>query len=515
VSRSLRIVVLLALFGWTLSGVPERVQAQRTAVADLAAGRGAASAGGALLARMGDLRAADTAGPDLWRVVAGQDCAAAGAPAAGYAAAVATVRARQACRAARDADPAIDAAQVVTVDGATFLVLPGEAAVVDPVVVAPAVTDAAVTDAVDAAVSDAVDAPVSVGLRRDGLTPDNEARLRAVLSGLGNLGVVDDAVVAEILDAIARPPVPDAPVLAAATVAWWPPIQAEIEARTGIPLQVGGEPPRARAILPGHRLAGTPVWSLPTPATEATIDLFDGGTLLWLLLLTGGLGTELVVWRRAVVRERDRQGARDAILQRLSHELRTPAASVRSLVDALDLPGTTDAERQQFRDLVRSEAERLAVGIDRLLQAARGDTRVRIDPVPLDLHAWADAVRARWAPRLPGLVVEGVRPSPATADPERLDEAVDALLDNALKYGGPTVTLAVAPGRVSVSDDGEGVPAKDRARILEKFERVEGRANDPGGHGLGLWAVAEVARAHGGKLTLEGKNRFVVTVGHP
>ena len=329
------------------------------------------------------------------------------------------------------------------------------------------------------------------------------------LRALGDLGVVD----IDLGDHGSAPSTPPALLLAPATVAWWPPIQAEVEARTGIPLQVGGEPPHAHAILPGHRLAGVPVWSLPTPATEGAFDLLDGGAILWLLVLGGLLIREYVGFNRAQGDERDRQVARNTILQRLSHELRTPAASVRSLVDALAHSNTTEAERAQFLDLVRSEAERLSTGIDRLLQAARGDASVRVDPVPLDLAEWADGVRARWVAGLPSLVVFADHPSPATADPERLDEAIDALLDNARKYGGPNVVLTVSANRIAVEDDGDGIPPRDRARILNKFERVEGRVNDPGGHGLGLWAVAEVARAHGGKLTIEGSNRFVITLG--
>lgn len=298
-----------------------------------------------------------------------------------------------------------------------------------------------------------------------------------------------------------------------ALVAWWPPVQARVEALSGVPLQVDGSPPRARSILPAYRLSGLPVWSLPTPEAEAAFDLFDGGSVLWMMLLGGLLAREYVTWRREDAQERERQLARDGILQRLSHELRTPAASVRTLVDALDHPGTSDGERAEFLLLVRSEAERLANGIDRLLQAARGDTALVVEPIPLDLAEWAEGVRQRWLATLPDLRVEGLSPCPVVADPERLDEAVDALLDNARKYGGPTVTLTVGPDRIVVEDDGEGVPQADRGRVMKKFERVEGRVNDPGGHGLGLWAVSEVARAHGGRLTLEGPSRFVLTLG--
>lgn len=298
-------------------------------------------------------------------------------------------------------------------------------------------------------------------------------------------------------------------------VAWWPEVEAAAEARAGVPLQLGGEPPKARLAVGAASLVGPALWALPTRDTETRVSLFPGwsaGVLVLSVLLL------LNEWRGAraeAARTRDQQSTRDAILQRLSHELRTPAASVRSLVDAMESPGTTEAERQQFMDLARSEAMRLSTGLDRLLQAARGATVVRVDRVPLDLYEWAEATRARWLARLPGLTVEGRTPCPASADPERLDEAVDALLDNARKYGGPNVVLTVTPERISVEDDGEGIAPRDRARVLNKFERVEGRVNDPGGHGLGLWAAGEVARAHRGRLTIEGANRFVLTLGAP
>lgn len=298
------------------------------------------------------------------------------------------------------------------------------------------------------------------------------------------------------------------------TVAWWPSIEADIIQRTGILLQAGGEPPGGRLVLPAFRLEGEPVWSLPSRPTAAAVGAFDATRLLLLLGGIGWLAVEVGLSRRRSTQERATAQARDEVLQRLSHELRTPAAAVRSLVDAIDRdPGQSADGRRQFLALVRGEAERLAVGIDRLLQAARGEARLRIDPVPMDLAEWADGVAARWRARLPGLERVGGGPIPVVADPERLDEAVDALLDNAIKHGGPAVKLGVAAGRLWVEDDGIGLDPRDRERVLKKFGRVEGRVNDAGGHGLGLWAAGEVARAHGGRIGIEGRNRFVLTLG--
>jgi len=507
VSRRARVVVIVALFGWAISGVPDRVRTQRDAVAELAAERGAASAGGALLGRIADLpthAALDAA--DVWRIDATTPCAAPVPASPRYADVVAALRGQRACAAARTLTGGATAARLVEVDGDPFLVVPERPPAQDRLAEGPAAT-VAPADVTGTAEAPAVVAPTPVG------APELDEGDLLALHALHALHLLGPHEIGEILAGVPTTATVGTTTSIPVTVAWWPPIQAEIEARTGIPLQVGGEPPHARAILPGHRLTGVPVWSLPTPATEATVDLFDGGTLLWLLLLAALLAREGLSWRRAAALEAERQTTRDAILQRISHELRTPAAAVRSLVDALAIPGTSESEREQFRELARGEAERLASGIDRFLQAARGATDTAADPVPLDLSGWAEAVRARWATRLPHLVVQAAHPSPAVADPERLDEAVDALLDNAVKYGGPNVTLTVGPNQVAVEDDGEGIPVKDRARLLHKFERQEGRVNDPGGHGLGLWAVAEVARAHGGRLVVEAKSRFVLVLG--
>lgn len=591
----LRIALASGLvFGLVASGI-DRVEEQRDAVEELAADRGAASAGGVLLAWLADLDApSPPADTPAWVVTAAPPTP---VPATDYAAVVDARRRDRAWRAAALVPPTVDRPSLVALEGDRFLVLPARGATgADPAAPpldreglaaeferlrreaaraeaelraaelharlagASAETRAAVEelraeaeaarargDTTGAAAIDAVraltegaagameqaarEAPrvVTEGDRTTVVTGSVTVDVPAVVipglpSGPWGAGVKVPMVTID-LPALTVPPTsipvpPTPPPLPPGdwtrTVAWWPAIEADITARTGIPLQAGGEPPGGRLVLPAFRLAGEPVWSLPTGPAAAAVGAFDATGFLLLLAALGWVGVEVGMVRRRRSQERARGQARDEVLQRLSHELRTPAAAVRSLVDALDRDQSqSPEERRQFLGLVRSEAERLAAGIDRLLQAARGDTELRIDPVPMDLAEWADGVAARWSSRLPGLARVGDGPLPVTADPDRLDEAVDALLDNAIKHGGPGVTLGVSAGRFWVEDDGLGVDPADRARILRKFERVEGRVNDAGGHGLGLWAVGEVARAHGGRLSVEGRSRFVVTLGTP
>ena len=320
VSRRTRVIIILALFGWTLSGVPDRVQEQRAAVADLAAERGAASAGGALLASMADLKALRTDAGTVWTMVPGVPCGAA-APTQGYEAAVEAVRRARACKALAQQPEGATTPRLSVVDGDAYLVLPGpvgwqegtgvhfenlevadlhdlrmiqarQVVVIPPEPPEPDPPLAAALAAVEAARVEATRAEANARLESNAadlarqtaeldrlhtMAPEEANRTgvamgRTViqtLQALGDLGVVN----IDLGDHGSAPSIPPALLLAPATVAWWPPIQAEVEARTGIPLQVGGEPPHARAILPGHRLAGVPVWSLPTPATEGAFDL--------------------------------------------------------------------------------------------------------------------------------------------------------------------------------------------------------------------------------------------------
>lgn len=292
----------------------------------------------------------------------------------------------------------------------------------------------------------------------------------------------------------------------------WDPVAERIAAEAGVRVDLAGRV--GIPLLPGTLRAdghGVTAWS--TAVAPVVGPWFDVGRAVLAALVTALLVRDVLQVQHA--RERDR--AREALLQRISHELRTPAATIRSLSDALSAGAAADPDEQrQFHGLLGSEADRLAVGIDRLLRAARGDGVVPMSKIPLDLAEWARSVGERWRAHLPGLELRMPDALRWQADPDQLDEAVDALLDNARKHGGPGVvlTLGVAGGaaRISVTDDGPGVPAADRERVFGRFQRVEGRAGDPGGTGLGLWAAAEVARAHGGALTLEGPACFVLTL---
>jgi signal transduction histidine kinase len=191
-----------------------------------------------------------------------------------------------------------------------------------------------------------------------------------------------------------------------------------------------------------------------------------------------------------------------------SHELRSPVTSMRQHAEVAKAhPETTDL--RGLADVVLAEDARLETLVDDLLLLARLDERggpARTDEVDVDDLVLTEAARLR---ALNGLVVDssGVSPARVLGNRTQLEHAVRNLGDNAARHARGTIALAVASRdgtvAITVDDDGAGIPAPDRARVFDRFVRLdEGRAREAGGAGLGLAIVREIARAHGGDVAL-------------
>ena len=204
-----------------------------------------------------------------------------------------------------------------------------------------------------------------------------------------------------------------------------------------------------------------------------------------------------------------------------SHELRTPIAVIRHALEvarASDSPDWTDVA-----DSVLEEDLRMERLVDDLLLIARTDAGVSTSDrwTTLDL----DDIVFEEARRLPSTLridLARVSAGQVNGDGDQLRRVVRNLLDNALRYASNTVAIEVdsIEGRVEVAvdDDGPGITLEDRARIFERFVRLdESRNRSDGGVGLGLSIVAELVDTHGGDVRVEtseelGGARFVVTL---
>jgi signal transduction histidine kinase len=209
--------------------------------------------------------------------------------------------------------------------------------------------------------------------------------------------------------------------------------------------------------------------------------------------------------RLAEARRRERAFVADA-----SHELRTPLSILRG---ELELAAAGNPDRDELRRVVESateETDRLVALAEQLLALARlDDEPLPVDAREVDVRDLLDTVAASFAPRAAeldrALVVIDSEGVVARADPTRLRQALDNLVDNALRYGGGTVRLhALAQNgnvEVHVRDEGTGFPPGFIPRAFDRFARGEG-PRQPGA-GLGLAIVAAVAAAHGGSAHAE------------
>ena len=226
-------------------------------------------------------------------------------------------------------------------------------------------------------------------------------------------------------------------------------------------------------------------------------------------------GTVLVF--HDVTRLRQLEAMRQDFVANVSHELRTPLSLIKSTAETLIDSGMKDpAVNARFLEIIDKHASRLTLLIDDLLLLARLDSdRVELNLQPVRLRDAAQeavdysVLRAKsrnvsLENRVPVEVV-------AHADPDRLQQVLGNLIDNAIKYGRADGRVVVQgrvidPQRVelSVRDDGPGIPPEATSRIFERFYRVDkARSREQGGTGLGLAIVKNVVLAHGGEVRVE------------
>jgi len=246
--------------------------------------------------------------------------------------------------------------------------------------------------------------------------------------------------------------------------------------------------------------------------------------LLGLLALAVGLTTVAVTQLRREARfARDRS----AFVASASHELRTPLAQIRLVVDMLRLDREKDPVRREASlALVDREVTRLQHLVDTVLRFARGETESDTGREPVDVAAEARAVVEEFLPlarpRGATIVVQAPAAPVVLLRAGAVRQVLLNLLDNAVKYGPApqsiTVTveaLGTAGARLTVADQGAGVPETERERIWRPFERGSAATERAaGGSGIGLTVVRDIAERHGGRTWVDaapdGGARFVV-----
>ena len=236
--------------------------------------------------------------------------------------------------------------------------------------------------------------------------------------------------------------------------------------------------------------------------------------IIFFLVIIGGLVLNTIF----LVREVRRNEQHDAFINAVTHELKTPVASIRLYLETLQRRELSDDKRREFYGIMLADSERLLELIEQVLRAGHSRQRL-LHQSRLDLRALVreavDLARLRHHLGADALSytehVDGESTATVVGDPEELRAAVSNLIDNAIKYSGASVRvevelLAVDPRRVAVRvrDHGIGISGPELKRIFRRFYRIpEAVAMRVKGSGLGLFIVSSVARKHGGRVSAE------------
>ena len=239
------------------------------------------------------------------------------------------------------------------------------------------------------------------------------------------------------------------------------------------------------------------------------------GLILFLVIIAG-----MVLNTIFLVREIRRNEQHDSFINAVTHELKTPVASIRLYLQTLQARELDEAKRQEFYRIMLEDSDRLLHTIEQVLRAGSTQSQFRrIAHAPVDLgEIAAECVTlARTRFHLPDDAMRfesrtGGAPV-VVGDADELKAAVWNLIDNAIKYSAaePRVTVTVedtADGSryaVKVADSGPGISKNELKRVFRRFYRIHGMSVRTKGSGLGLFIVRSVARRHGGKAFAESE----------
>jgi signal transduction histidine kinase len=240
------------------------------------------------------------------------------------------------------------------------------------------------------------------------------------------------------------------------------------------------------------------------------------GVVFFALLIAG-----MIVNTSFLIREIRRNEQHDSFINAVTHELKTPIASIRLYLQTLQHREVDEARRNEFYRLMLDDTDRLMGTVDQVLKAGEAGHKRQDRRVPVDFSGLVrECVEvARASHHLPPESLryeQSVNHGAAAGvlgDSEELRAAVSNVLDNAVKYSGDRVEISVrldTPDEkrvtLSVRDQGVGIPATELKRIFKRFYRVSNRSlSHVKGTGLGLFIVRAIARKHGGRVFAESE----------
>jgi signal transduction histidine kinase len=279
-------------------------------------------------------------------------------------------------------------------------------------------------------------------------------------------------------------------------------------------------------VTPGRRRSIALFIALGAGLILVTLLLYVGWVLLhWrtgpllvlgvflLAMIIGGMILNTIF----LVREIRRNEQHDAFINAVTHELKTPVASIRLYLETLQTRTVDEDKRREFYRIMLEDSGRLLATIEQILRTGRiGASSRSLNLSRVEMRSVVESCVAR-ARTLHAIGEDGLRYQPGEpvsfiADEEEVRAAVANLIDNAIKYSGKDVQVAVDVERqgnrvaVRVRDRGVGIPKSELKHIFKRFYRIPGpQSSRVKGTGLGLYIVRSVAKRHRGRAWAESE----------
>ncbi len=235
------------------------------------------------------------------------------------------------------------------------------------------------------------------------------------------------------------------------------------------------------------------------------------GVVFFALIITG-----LVLNTIFLLREIRRNEQHDAFLNAVTHELKTPIASIRLYLETLKTREVTEVKRHEFYDIMLSDSNRLLNTVEQVLQAGRTRERARllnISKINLEnlLKESVEIVRSRYNLDDNAIELAATENSvKVSGDFAELQTVFTNLLDNAVKYSGDEIKVFIKVQvndkkvETHITDAGFGLSSKELKRIFRRFYRVPNLSTEKAkGTGLGLYIVRAIIKKHNGKIWAE------------